>query len=109
VVICKRQGAVHAVASNTVSMRNGAGWGDCAKCDRMVAFGEALSKLRRKLKRDLALSGLPREKMPAVVVGLLDATRVRIGIPNTHATTQVFLLRRFSTDTSASSVTAGRS
>lgn len=60
-------------------MRNGAGWGDCAKCDRMVAFGEALSKLRRKLKRDLALSGLPREKMLAVVVGLLDATRVRIG------------------------------
>jgi DNA topoisomerase IB len=52
---------------------------DSAKFDRMVAFGEALMKLRRKLKRDLALPGLPREKVLAVVVSILDATRVRIG------------------------------
>jgi DNA topoisomerase I len=52
---------------------------DSAKFDRMVAFGEALPKLRRKLRRDLALSGLPREKVLAVVVSILDATRVRIG------------------------------
>jgi len=52
---------------------------DSAKFDRMVAFGEALQKLRRKLKRDLALPGLPREKILAVVVSLLDATRIRIG------------------------------
>jgi DNA topoisomerase-1 len=52
---------------------------DSAKFDRMVAFGEALPKLRRKLKRDLAVPGLPREKVLAVVVSILDATRVRIG------------------------------
>jgi DNA topoisomerase I len=52
---------------------------DSAKFDRMVAFGEALPKLRRKLKRDLGLAGLPREKVLAVVVSILDATRVRIG------------------------------
>src|SRR5450631_3070254 len=52
---------------------------DSAKFDRMVAFGEALPKLRRELKRDLGLPGLPREKVLAVVVGILDATRVRIG------------------------------
>ena len=52
---------------------------DSAKFDRMVAFGEALPKLRRKLKRDMSLPGLPREKVLAVVVGILDATRVRIG------------------------------
>jgi DNA topoisomerase-1 len=52
---------------------------DSAKFDRMVAFGEALTKLRRKLKRDLGLPGLPREKVLAVVVSILDATRVRIG------------------------------
>ena len=52
---------------------------DSAKFDRMVAFGEALQKLRRKLKRDLALPGLPREKVLAVVVRLLDATRIRVG------------------------------
>jgi DNA topoisomerase IB len=32
-----------------------------------------------KLKRDLALPGLPRDKVLAVVVSILDATRVRIG------------------------------
>jgi DNA topoisomerase I len=52
---------------------------DSAKFDRMVAFGEALPKLRRKLKRDMSLPGLPREKVLAVVVSILDATRVRIG------------------------------
>jgi DNA topoisomerase IB len=52
---------------------------DSAKFDRMVAFGEALPRLRRKLRRDMALPGLPREKVLAVVVGILDATRVRIG------------------------------
>jgi DNA topoisomerase-1 len=52
---------------------------DSAKFDRMIAFGEALKRLRRKLKRDLALPGLPREKVLALIVSLLDATRVRIG------------------------------
>jgi DNA topoisomerase I len=52
---------------------------DSAKFERMVAFGEKLSKLRRILKRDLALPGLPREKVLAVVVSLLDATRIRVG------------------------------
>lgn len=52
---------------------------DGAKFERMPAFGEALPRLRRRLRRDLALPGLPREKVLAVIVGLLDATRVRIG------------------------------
>ena len=52
---------------------------DSAKFDRMVAFGDALPKLRRKLTRDLALPGLPREKVLAAVVALLDNTRARIG------------------------------
>jgi DNA topoisomerase IB len=52
---------------------------DNAKFDRMVAFGAGLRKLRRKLQRDLALPGLPREKVLAVIVSLLDATRIRIG------------------------------
>jgi len=52
---------------------------DSAKFGRMVAFGEQLPKLRRILQRDLSLPGLPREKVLAVVVRLLDATRVRVG------------------------------
>ncbi|HEY0746044.1 MAG TPA: hypothetical protein VGD63_05045 [Steroidobacteraceae bacterium] len=52
---------------------------DSAKFERMVSFGDKLSKLRRILKRDLALPGLPRQKVLAAVVTLLDATRIRVG------------------------------
>ena len=52
---------------------------DRAKFDRMTAFGAALPRLRRRLRRDLARPELPREKVLAVIVSILDATRVRIG------------------------------
>jgi DNA topoisomerase I len=52
---------------------------DGAKFERMPAFGESLPRLRRRLRRDLAKKGLPREKVLAVIVSLLDVTRVRIG------------------------------
>jgi DNA topoisomerase-1 len=52
---------------------------DSAKFDRMVAFGDALPKLRRRLTRNLSLPGLPRDKVLAAVVTLLDTTRIRIG------------------------------
>ena len=54
---------------------------DSAKFDRMIEFGEGLPTLRRRLRRDLAARGLPREKVLAVIVTLLDVTRVRIGNP----------------------------
>jgi DNA topoisomerase IB len=52
---------------------------DGDKFGRMVAFGQALPRLRRRIKRDLSLPGLPRNKVLAVVVALLDATLIRIG------------------------------
>src|SRR6202167_3790304 len=52
---------------------------DTAKFHRMSAFADALPRLRRKPKRDLELAGLPREKVLAAVVALLDATRARVG------------------------------
>jgi DNA topoisomerase IB len=52
---------------------------DGAKFERMVEFGEALPRLRRRLRRDRARPGLPREKVLAVLVSLLDATLIRIG------------------------------
>ncbi len=52
---------------------------DSAKFERMIEFGEALPRLRRRIARDLGLTGLPRDKVLAVVVSLLDATRIRIG------------------------------
>lgn len=50
-----------------------------SKFERMVEFGEALPRLRRAVRRDLAKPGLPREKVLAVLVALLDATNIRIG------------------------------
>jgi len=52
---------------------------DDAKFERMATFAEALPRLRRQLARDLALPGLPRRKVIAAVVSILDATRVRVG------------------------------
>ena len=54
---------------------------DLAKFDRMIDFGSALPKLRRRLRQDLAHRGLPREKVLAVIVSMLDSTRARIGNP----------------------------
>ena len=52
---------------------------DGEKFERMPEFGAVLPRLRLRLRRDLALPGLPREKVLAVVVSLLDTTHMRIG------------------------------
>jgi DNA topoisomerase IB len=52
---------------------------DAGKFDRIIAFGQALPALRRRLGRDLKRSGFPREKVLAVVVALLADTLVRVG------------------------------
>jgi DNA topoisomerase IB len=49
------------------------------KFERVVAFGEALPKLRRRLSRDLAQPGFPREKVLAIVVSVMARTLIRIG------------------------------
>lgn len=49
------------------------------KFGRMAEFGEALPRLRECLQRDLRKRGLPREKVVAAIVNLLDTTYVRIG------------------------------
>ncbi|AOY67765.1 DNA topoisomerase IB [Xanthomonas euvesicatoria pv. euvesicatoria] len=49
------------------------------KFERVIAFGTALPKLRRRLRRDLVLPGFPREKVLAIVVALLADTLVRVG------------------------------
>ena len=49
------------------------------KFGRMMEFGNALPRIRRQLRRDLAARGLTREKVLAAVCLLLDQTLVRIG------------------------------
>ena len=50
-----------------------------AKFEQLVQFGERLGPLRRQLSRDLSLSGLPRERVTAVVVRLMEQTYIRVG------------------------------
>src|SRR5258706_2580698 len=52
---------------------------DETKSDRMTAFAAALATIRRRTKLDLARSGLPREKVLAAVVQLLEKTLIRVG------------------------------
>lgn len=52
---------------------------DATKYDRMVAFGEALPRIRARVEADLGKPGLPREKVLATVVRLLEDTLIRVG------------------------------
>ncbi|WP_425608065.1 DNA topoisomerase IB [Pseudoxanthomonas winnipegensis] len=49
------------------------------KFDRIVQFGAALPRLRRRLRQDLKRPGFPREKVLAIVVAVMAETLVRIG------------------------------
>lgn len=49
------------------------------KYERMVNFGDALPKVRQRVRKDLALPGLPRRKVLATVVQLLERTFIRVG------------------------------
>ena len=52
---------------------------DETKYGRMLAFAKALPKIHRRVARDLRLPGLPQEKALAVVVRLLETSRIRVG------------------------------
>jgi hypothetical protein len=49
------------------------------KFERMLAFGEMLPRIRRTVSRALRQPGMPREKVLAAVVQLLDLTLIRVG------------------------------
>ena len=49
------------------------------KFDRLAAFAKALPNIRRRIAKDLKLPGLPRRKVLATVVRLLERTFIRIG------------------------------
>ena len=52
---------------------------DETKYARLIQFGRALPGIRRCVQRDLAPAGLPREKVLATVVRLLETTLIRVG------------------------------
>ncbi len=70
---------------------------DEAKYGKMLMFGEKLPAIRARVARDLARSGLPREKVLATLVSLLEKTMMRIGndeYARTNASFGLSTLRR---------------
>jgi DNA topoisomerase I len=52
---------------------------DQTKYDRLPSFAAVLPGLRARVREDMAKSGLPREKVLATIVNLLEATLIRVG------------------------------
>lgn len=52
---------------------------DETKYERMVQFAQALPMIRERVKKDLALPGLSREKVLATIVSLMEQTHIRVG------------------------------
>jgi DNA topoisomerase-1 len=52
---------------------------DETKYARMIAFARALPKIRTRVSRDIAFHGLPRNKVLATVVRLLEVSLIRVG------------------------------
>jgi DNA topoisomerase-1 len=49
------------------------------KYERIVSFGKTLPKIRRCVSKDLSLPGLPRNKVLAAIVQLLELSFIRVG------------------------------
>ncbi len=52
---------------------------DETKYARMIAFARASSAIRRRVRKDMALPGMPRNKVLATVVRLLEISLIRVG------------------------------
>ena len=52
---------------------------DETKYERLVPFARALPRIRKRVEEDLALPGLPRDKLLATIVKLLETTFIRVG------------------------------
>ena len=52
---------------------------DETKYDRMLIFGAALPKIRKRVEADLALPGLPKNKVLAAIVSIMERTFIRVG------------------------------
>ncbi|WP_348267172.1 DNA topoisomerase IB [Edaphobacter paludis] len=52
---------------------------DETKYERMILFGTALPGIRERVEQDLAMPGLPRPKILATIVRLMETTLIRVG------------------------------
>jgi DNA topoisomerase-1 len=52
---------------------------DETKYEHMMAFGKALPGIRERVEADLRKQGLPKEKLLAAIIRLLETTLIRVG------------------------------
>jgi DNA topoisomerase-1 len=52
---------------------------DETKYERLMLFGTALKRIRERVEEDLGRPGLPREKVLATIVRLMERTLIRVG------------------------------
>ena len=52
---------------------------DQTKFTRMIVFSQSLPAIRERLDHDLSLRGLPKEKVLAAVLRIMELTRIRVG------------------------------
>lgn len=68
---------------------------DDDKYARMLTFAATLPRIRRHVARDLSKRGLPRQRLLAAVVRLLETSRIRIGNEEYAATNDSYGLTTF--------------
>jgi DNA topoisomerase I len=52
---------------------------DETKYERMLAFGAVLTTIRERVEHDISVAGLPRQKIMATIVRLMETTHIRVG------------------------------
>lgn len=52
---------------------------DRTKYDKLLSFGEHLPTIRARVEKDLKLNGMPREKVLAAIIRIMDVTHLRVG------------------------------
>lgn len=70
---------MRAGGASTGITRNGRRCATKNKYERTIAFVRALPRLRRQVQRDLRLRGMPRRKIIAAAVRLMEMTLIRVG------------------------------
>lgn len=65
------------------------------KFSRMALFAATLPRIRRRVARDLARRGMPRERVLATIVRLLEASLIRVGNEEYAATNDSYGLTTF--------------
>jgi Eukaryotic DNA topoisomerase I, catalytic core len=75
---------------------------ESTKYERVVEFADALPRIREKVRQHMALRGLPREKVLATVIHLLETTLIRVGNDDYAKQNNSYGLTTLKNDTSRS-------